>query len=220
MHPELWKERLDLCPPECQLYVLHSDAQPCGEQKLLCVTAFCFSLLISSFVFDLGICFWRWATVGVQRLWWYHENNKDLSSAIGANQRDYFYNADRSDATKFCADKSNKATSTTFDMRGPELFVQSDFSAFHGKIWSWSSQCVTHNLKRGGRKGATDGKTVDRKASVAAGYPTCGSGLSTNCRGMERGLEGNMLLCNIVPGALCYPYMPSPLGQWDKTSTR
>lgn len=67
------------------------------------------------------------------------------------------------------------------------------------------------------KKRDNGGKTCDRKVRLAEGYPTCSSLLSyclwlLTAEEWKESLEGNMLLCNIVPGALCYPYMPFPLG--------
>lgn len=136
MHPDLSKERPDLCPPECQLYVLHGDAQSSGEQKLLCVTA-CNSQV--HLVLTWGSVFWRWAAVAVQRLWRCHENNKHQSIAMTGNLKETISGC--SDANEFCIDKSNKVTSVTFDMCRPVLFVQSDFSAFYGKFVAGQRVC-------------------------------------------------------------------------------
>lgn len=203
MHPELSKERPDLCPPQCQLYVLHGDAQSSGEQKLLCVTA-CNSQV--HLVLTWGSVFWRWAAVAVERLWRCHENNKHQSIAMTGNLKETISGC--SDANEFCIDKSNKVTSVTFDMCRPVLFVW--FFCLLWEICSWTA-CVSLITSREGQKRGNQRISIWQKSPCSSKLPYMQPrsvllSLATNCRGMERGLEGNMLLSNIVPGALCYAY--------------
>lgn len=201
MHPELQRERLDFYPPECQLNDIHSDARSSGEQELLCVPASVCSQVHLFLICgcDFGSEPWSECRDCDDIM----KNNKHLLPALRGNQREINYsdNDERSDANKLCKDISDKWTSMTFDVWRPVLYVRFD-------CWSWTTCVCLQKKGHLGEKHLTE-KLEQQQAMQRRSVLLC---LSTNCRVMERGLEENMLLCNIVPGALCYPCMLFPLG--------